>query len=346
MSYTSERVVPSFFTKEPFSSDSFAFVYKNGEEYRVVRDGQQLTTSELRKKKYSIRYRVQMGTTPFDYTEKYQTADGGRYFEVTVKGRLKLVNPVLVVKHEITDINSLVKNKIFSSLQHIVGQRKFEAFHEVKPQIQVLVEKTVLSDEVEELGYDLKNLQVDMDISQEDKEFLELLAQKERDRILKEVDHENLIKNEQEKIEIENIRRAEEERREKARQAEFSKQLQAGVIPAIIASTSSNAEAFDKIKDFVKEQQVQDAPLHEQTIKIIKESTQLTDEQKVALLTNMKANNQSMFGIPSGQQQPTSIGVETSSMAKLGNQTWKDAKDEIAPPKTVPPKKYDEGFGE
>lgn len=342
MTYTSERVSPSFLSKEPFSSDSYCFVYKNEDEYRVVRDGQQLTTSEFRKKKYSIRYKVQMGTVPFDYTEKYQTADGGRYFEVTISFRLKLANPVSVVKNEITDIQSLAKNKVFSALQSIIGQRKFDTFHDVKPQIQLLVERTSLYDDFEELGYEMKNIQVHMDISEEDRKFLELLAQKERERILEEQEHDDRIKAEKKKIELENIRRAEEEKREKERQAEFARQLQAGVIPAIIASTSSNSEAYGKVMEFFREQQEKAEPINEQSIKIIRESTQLTDEQKVALLTNMQTHNQSMFGISSGQQQqPALIGAAAAgSHPQLESNSWDDAKDEIAP------KKYDEGFGE
>lgn len=340
MSYTSERVTPSYFSKEPFSSDSYCFVYKNESEFRVVRDGQQLTNTEFRKKKYSIRYKVQMGTVPFEYTEKYQTADGGRYFQVSVRSRLKLIDPVSVVKNEVTDIQSLAKNKVYSSLKAIIGQRKFDTFHDVKPQIQLLVERTSLYDEFEELGFELKNLQVDMDISEEDRKFLELLAQKERERILEEQAHEDRVKAEKKKIELENIRREEEEKREKERQAEFAKQLQAGVIPAIIASTTSNSEAYGKIMGFFREQQENAEPINEQSIKIIRESTQLTDEQKVTLLTNMQTHNQSMFGINSGQQQPTLIGGAAGSQPQLESNSWDDAKDEIAP------KKYDEGFGE
>ncbi|RSK28763.1 hypothetical protein EJF36_18835 [Bacillus sp. HMF5848] len=260
-----ERVTYSLFSKEPISSNTIAYVYKNAnDEYRVVKDGEQLTRSELKAKKYMIRYTVSMNSVSVNHQREYSSSDPGRYFNINVKVGVKVKDPIAIVENDVKDSGKFLQDNLVYWIQPITDDYSIEDFADVKAQFQKLKQQSDIVEQIERMGYEVTELHASARLSKADWEHYQKIVELKRKQELTELEME--IERKQKKkqtewqLEDDDVRKKrekeeEEERRRKQKDEEEERKRKmrdairsGGIIDALIEGSASNDEVLSYLQ--------------------------------------------------------------------------------------------------
>ncbi|MFC7441178.1 hypothetical protein [Laceyella putida] len=164
-----EPVKFSLFSKEPISSNTLAYVYKNTQgEYRLVQDGEQLTRAELRAKNYTLRFEVARQTFDYKHEREYQSKDPGKSFGVTLQMSVSVKDPVAVVQNEINDLQSYLDRNMPYWIQPLVAEYGVQDFKEVRTVIQQIDQRSEIRSNLESRGLTVNQVLAHVRLSEED----------------------------------------------------------------------------------------------------------------------------------------------------------------------------------
>jgi hypothetical protein len=103
----------SFLEKQPASSMKQAFVYVNhNNQYIAVKNGDRLSRSELRIRKYKRVYTVNMQQHTIEYREEVPSATRGRRFSVHLYIDIAVDRPELLVQQNAGEFGTVVNNNL------------------------------------------------------------------------------------------------------------------------------------------------------------------------------------------------------------------------------------------
>lgn len=239
---SAETVSFNLLVKEPVSTPTLSYVYKNPkEDYRLVKDGEQLTRTELWTKKYTIRYAVVRNLFDYKHEKEYPSLEPGKNFRVTMNITISVKDPVAVVKSEIHDLRNYLEANIPYWIQPIVEDYTIEDFKQVRTKIQNIDQHAQIRKKLEEKGFSVGEIRANVFLSKADWQHFQKIEELKKSHELKRLQLENerdIQKTMQQwKLEDEDIRikREEEEKRK------LLKAFQEGGFPAFVIQAASTS---------------------------------------------------------------------------------------------------------
>ncbi|WP_102264426.1 hypothetical protein [Mesobacillus jeotgali] len=134
MNIKKESIKYSFFSKEPFSSQSSIFVYRNERgQYRVVEGGEQLTNTELKAQKYNTRYTLEFGSVTGQITQEFPSPVTEIKYDVKLDYQCEVIDPVLLIKSGIgEDVKGFLQEHIYNQVLQLSTECSLESLPSVK----------------------------------------------------------------------------------------------------------------------------------------------------------------------------------------------------------------------
>jgi hypothetical protein len=102
-----EKVSAGFMSlsKEPDSTHSISYVYKNGkEEFGLAANGENMSRVDLKSNKYTMRYAVSRKNYAYRHECEYASKDPGCSFNVSVQMNVSVNDAICAVQSGIIDI--------------------------------------------------------------------------------------------------------------------------------------------------------------------------------------------------------------------------------------------------
>ncbi|MGA8944113.1 MAG: hypothetical protein WB502_15575, partial [Thermoactinomyces sp.] len=140
--------------KEPISSNSVSYIYKNTfGEYRLVEGGERLSRLELWTKRYTLRYKVTRQSFEYKNEREYYSKDPVKNFFVILRMNISVKDPIAIVKSEIDDVQSYLDLNIPFWIQPIIEKYGIEDIDKVKKVVQQIDQCTEIRSDLESKGF-------------------------------------------------------------------------------------------------------------------------------------------------------------------------------------------------
>ncbi|OLO42408.1 hypothetical protein BTR23_04095 [Alkalihalophilus pseudofirmus] len=173
----------SFIDKEPTSTLTHAYVYVNDlNEYRVVKNGDRLSKSQVRTGKYKKLYTVNMQQQLYSFRDEVLSATRGRRFSIDLNLDLAVKDPGLVVQQNAGEIGVICDRNLPIWVQRTA--RDFEINEDVRlaRYIEDFYETSELVSILRSAGIEVLNVNVFVKPSARDLKHDEELVDIERNR--------------------------------------------------------------------------------------------------------------------------------------------------------------------
>jgi hypothetical protein len=160
--------------KQPYSSQTIAFVYTNSQELMLtIKDGQQLTTAELKYGKYNKRHRIDTSTKTIDFTKEHPSLELVETFIVQVTLSFRVNNPELILRNRRGDYSKLIKDQLFYAISDITKKYAISNYQRVSYDIEGLKNDINLTQNLDNIGLSVVNINANVELSEKSKADIE-----------------------------------------------------------------------------------------------------------------------------------------------------------------------------